>query len=207
MRLSREELLMKLGAARQKTPTAWRLVAIDVSPNSAAFSYRLDRNKLRVARRREGRYLLRTNLTEHDPANLPSGSAADRSPHLHRVSRLLPARHAEAALARARPRAHPTQRNREVRRHADDRRPRANHRWTRIAAHPLHPARSRADLAARQTQARTARPAVTENHRHGRRFSVQPVVPTFRAAPATYQSLSAFAPLQSAKSGRSRGLR
>jgi hypothetical protein len=70
MRLSREELLMKLGAARQKTPTAWRLVAIDVSPNSATFSYRLDRNKLRVARRREGRYLLRTNLTEHDPAKL-----------------------------------------------------------------------------------------------------------------------------------------
>jgi len=70
MRLSREELLMKLGAARQKTPTAWRLVTIEVSPNSAMFGYRLDRDKLRVARRREGRYLLRTNLTEHDPAKL-----------------------------------------------------------------------------------------------------------------------------------------
>ena len=46
------------------------MIAIDVSPNSATFSYRLDRNKLRVARRREGRYLLRTNLTEHDPAKL-----------------------------------------------------------------------------------------------------------------------------------------
>ncbi len=70
MRLSREELLMKLGAARQKTPTAWRLVTIEVSPSSANFNYRLDRHKLRVARRREGRYLLRTNLTEHDPAKL-----------------------------------------------------------------------------------------------------------------------------------------
>jgi hypothetical protein len=70
MRLTREELLMKLGAARQKAPTAWRLITIDVAPNSALFSYRLDRNKLRVARRREGRYLLRTNLTEHDPAKL-----------------------------------------------------------------------------------------------------------------------------------------
>jgi Transposase DDE domain len=70
MRLSREELLMKLGAARQKTPTAWRLVTIEVSATSAMFSYRLDRNKLRGARRREGRYLLRTNLTEHDPAKL-----------------------------------------------------------------------------------------------------------------------------------------
>lgn len=70
MRLKREELLMKLGAARQKAPTAWRLVAIDVDPRSPVFSYRLDRNKLRTARRREGRYLLRTNLTEHDPTKL-----------------------------------------------------------------------------------------------------------------------------------------
>jgi hypothetical protein len=70
MRLTREELLMKLGAARQRTPTAWRLVDITVSAQSAMFSYRLDRNKLRVVRRREGRYLLRTNLTEHDPAKL-----------------------------------------------------------------------------------------------------------------------------------------
>ena len=70
MRLKREELLMKLGAARQKAPTAWRLVAIDVDPRSPVLSYRLDRNKLRTARRREGRYLMRTNLTEHDPTKL-----------------------------------------------------------------------------------------------------------------------------------------
>ena len=70
MRLSREELLMKLGAARHKTPTAWRLVTIEVSATSALFSYRLDRTKLRVVRRREGRYLLRTNLVEEDPAKL-----------------------------------------------------------------------------------------------------------------------------------------
>ena len=70
MRLKREELLMKLGAARQKAPTAWRLVDIEVDPGSPAFTYRLDRDKLRTARRREGRYLLRTNLTEHDPAKL-----------------------------------------------------------------------------------------------------------------------------------------
>src|SRR6201987_1151266 len=70
MRLSREELLMKLGAARPKAPTASRLVEIEVPKRSAAFTYRLDRTKLRQARRREGRYLLRTNLTEHDPAKL-----------------------------------------------------------------------------------------------------------------------------------------
>jgi hypothetical protein len=70
MRLKREELLMKLGAARAKAPAAWRLVDIEVAAKEAAFSYRLDRRKLRQVRRREGRYLLRTNLSAHDPAQL-----------------------------------------------------------------------------------------------------------------------------------------
>jgi len=70
MKLSREELLMRLGAARKQARTAWRLIAIEVAADSAALSYRLDRAKLRHARRREGRYLLRTNLTDDDPARL-----------------------------------------------------------------------------------------------------------------------------------------
>ena len=70
MTLSREELLMKLGAARSQSPSAWRLVAIDIAKNSADFDYRLDKKKLRQTRRREGRYLLRTNLALNDPAQL-----------------------------------------------------------------------------------------------------------------------------------------
>jgi hypothetical protein len=70
MVLSREELLMKLGAARARAPTAWRLVAVAVAPQGATFTFHLNHNKLRQARRREGRYLLRTNLTEDDPAKL-----------------------------------------------------------------------------------------------------------------------------------------
>src|ERR1039458_8908451 len=70
MQISREELLMKLGAARAKAPTAWRLVDIEIDKNDAAFSFSLNRNKLRKVRRREGRYLLRTNLTDNDPALL-----------------------------------------------------------------------------------------------------------------------------------------
>ena len=70
MKLTREELLMRLGAARKQARTAWRLLAIKVAKDSATFSYRLDRDKLRRARRREGRYLLRTNLTDDDPARL-----------------------------------------------------------------------------------------------------------------------------------------
>jgi hypothetical protein len=70
MKLTREELLMRLGAARKHARSAWRLLAIKVAKDSATFSYRLDRDKLRRARRREGRYLLRTNLTDDDPARL-----------------------------------------------------------------------------------------------------------------------------------------
>jgi transposase len=70
MEVSREEMLMKLGAARSKAPQAWRLVDIKMDKTSAMFAYTLNRRKLRVARRREGRYLLRTNLTESDPALL-----------------------------------------------------------------------------------------------------------------------------------------
>ena len=67
---SREEMLMKLGAARSKAPSAWRLVDIEMDRDSAMFLYALNRKKLRLIRRREGRYLLRTNITENDPAIL-----------------------------------------------------------------------------------------------------------------------------------------
>ena len=70
MELDREELLMKLGAARAKARAAWRLVDVAVAPEGATFSFTLDRTKLRQVRRREGRYLLRTNLTGKDPAEL-----------------------------------------------------------------------------------------------------------------------------------------
>jgi transposase len=70
MTLTRDALLMKLGAARTKAPAAWRLIQVELAEKTAHFTYRLDRAKLRQARRREGRYLLRTNLTESDPARL-----------------------------------------------------------------------------------------------------------------------------------------
>ncbi|MCX5645333.1 MAG: IS1634 family transposase [Phycisphaerae bacterium] len=68
MKLRREELLMKLGAARPQAPSAWRLVEVEVEATQAMFTYRLNKDKLRQVRRREGRYLLRSNLTETDPA-------------------------------------------------------------------------------------------------------------------------------------------
>src|SRR5271165_565581 len=68
--LTREELLMKLGAARSKARAAWRLIDVEVAPKAATFSFALNRDKLRKTRRREGRYLLRTNLCDEDPAKL-----------------------------------------------------------------------------------------------------------------------------------------
>lgn len=71
----RDDLLMKLGAARQQWPSAWRLVALripkkDEAINEQTFTWRLRKARLRQVRRREGRYLLRTNLTEEDPVKL-----------------------------------------------------------------------------------------------------------------------------------------
>jgi transposase len=70
-----QTLLLKLGAAKGKYRAAWRLIDIalpESKPHSAnvTFSFRLNRQKLREVRRREGRYLLRTNLSGKEPAQL-----------------------------------------------------------------------------------------------------------------------------------------
>jgi transposase len=69
MRLSSEQLWLKLGSARKQWPAGWRLVQVTVD-SQAQLQYTLKRDKLRQMRRREGRYLLRTNLAEQDPAQL-----------------------------------------------------------------------------------------------------------------------------------------
>jgi transposase len=73
--LERDELLLKLGAAKQEAGNAWKLVDIQlpkarepVTPETFAFS--LNRQKLRKARRSEGTYLLRTNLAAGNPEEL-----------------------------------------------------------------------------------------------------------------------------------------
>lgn len=75
MDLSRDLLLLKLGGAKEKFPAAWRLVDIqvprvdqEVRPDT--FQFKLRKDKLRQVRRREGRYLLRSNLSGEDPAKL-----------------------------------------------------------------------------------------------------------------------------------------
>jgi DDE family transposase len=62
----RDALLLKLGKAKGEAGAAARLVTVAVSA-AGALTYQLDRDKLREVRRREGRYLLRTNLADYDP--------------------------------------------------------------------------------------------------------------------------------------------
>lgn len=73
--LTRDELLLKLGAARKEAGRAYGLVEIqlpgtDEPVNAQTFTFALNRKKLRQVRRREGRYLLRSNLCDEDPAKL-----------------------------------------------------------------------------------------------------------------------------------------
>jgi transposase len=74
MKLTARELLLKLGEAKGRYRAAWRLMDIQfpkpTTKGIASFSFALNRQKLRIIRRREGRYLLRTNLLGRDPAQL-----------------------------------------------------------------------------------------------------------------------------------------
>ncbi len=74
-KLDRDQLLMKIGAAKKEAGHAARLVDITLpSPHEPitpdTFRFRLCKDKLRKVRRQEGQYLLRSNLCAEDPATL-----------------------------------------------------------------------------------------------------------------------------------------
>jgi transposase len=71
--LTRDQLLMKLGAAKHDAGRAAGLVKVTWPKQAAStvsLEFSLDRQRLRQVRRREGRYLLRTNLTAQQPEAL-----------------------------------------------------------------------------------------------------------------------------------------
>ncbi len=73
--LTRDELLLKLGAAKKEAGKAYGLLTIktpakDEPVTPQTFRFSLDRKKLREARRREGGYLLRSNIAADDPGHL-----------------------------------------------------------------------------------------------------------------------------------------
>lgn len=74
-KLSRDELLLAVGQAKEQAGRVYGLLEIhwpeagqDI--NAQTFTFRLQRARYRIWRRREGRYLLRTNLTTADPKML-----------------------------------------------------------------------------------------------------------------------------------------
>jgi transposase len=74
-RITRDTLLLKIGAAKKEAGQAFTLVEISLPQpgepvNPRTFTFRLRKEKLREVLRREGCYLLRSNLTHQDPAYL-----------------------------------------------------------------------------------------------------------------------------------------
>jgi transposase len=73
--LNRDSLLLKLGAAKKEAGKAYALVAIKLpNPkepvNDQTFIFNLHKDKLRKLRKKEGHYLLRSNLINQDPKRL-----------------------------------------------------------------------------------------------------------------------------------------
>ena len=73
--LTRDALLIKLGAAKKEAGKAYTIIDIhipakDQDVTSETFDFTLNCSKLRETRRREGSYLLRSNVTGGDPAQL-----------------------------------------------------------------------------------------------------------------------------------------
>ena len=70
--LTRDQLLLSLGAANKEAGRVWGLVKIrwpaaDEAVDASTFGYELERDKLRRVQRREGRYLLRSNMRAVSP--------------------------------------------------------------------------------------------------------------------------------------------
>jgi len=74
-KITRTELILAVGQAKEQAGKAYRLLNIQwpeegQEVSAQTFTFRLDRARYRRWRRREGRYLLRTNLTTADPKAL-----------------------------------------------------------------------------------------------------------------------------------------
>jgi transposase len=72
---SRDQLLLRLGAAKTEAGRAFQFVDVELpKPDEAVtrqtFTFRLDKQKLQQAELRDGHYLLRTNLSAEDPEQL-----------------------------------------------------------------------------------------------------------------------------------------
>lgn len=73
-KLRHDELLLALGQAKEQAGRVFDLLDIqwpeEIEADARTFTFKLKRDQYRQWRRREGRYLLRTNLTDRDPKML-----------------------------------------------------------------------------------------------------------------------------------------
>ncbi len=74
-KLTRDQLLIKIGSAKKEAGRAYSLVKINLPKTNQevtkeTFTFALDKKRLRKVRTREGHYLLRSNLKEEKPAIL-----------------------------------------------------------------------------------------------------------------------------------------
>ena len=72
---SRDRLLLRIGAARKDADRAAKFVTIEIPAQGVAvtrqsFTFHLEKEQLKQAELRDGRYLLRSNMTAEDPAVL-----------------------------------------------------------------------------------------------------------------------------------------
>jgi hypothetical protein len=72
---SRDQLLLRIGAAKKEAGRAFGFVKIrlplaEEAVSRKTFHFQVDKSKLRAAQLRDGHYLLRSNLTAEDPAVL-----------------------------------------------------------------------------------------------------------------------------------------
>jgi hypothetical protein len=158
---TRDQLLMRIGAARSEAGRAFAFVTIHLpqarSPvTRESFHFHLDKSKLRDAELRDGHYLLRSNLTDGDPAVLwtryvqltqieavfrslkselgirpllsPTGTPY-RRPYPDCLLGLLPPGDTQKSAHGSCTRTYPSGRDGETGGHSDDQRPHPCHRW------------------------------------------------------------------------------
>ncbi len=183
--LKRDQLLLKLGAAKKEAGRAWHLVEIGLpgprEPVTAeTFTFALRRDRLRPARRREGHYLLRSNLTGEDPATLwgyymrlteieqafkelkhdlairPVFHSATSASRCTSSSPSSPARHTEESGLAAGARTDAARHSGQARDAADGRRPPADHGRTAPRAAAAHRTDPRPATAAPSARPGTA---------------------------------------------------
>jgi hypothetical protein len=199
-KLTRDDLLLKLGAAKKEAGQAYRLIdlhlpAKDQAVTPKTFTFALNRNKLRIVRRREGSYLLRSNLTREPPArfvallhptdrdraglqraqersvhpsDLSPERRAYRSAHLRRFHGILSSGNPQTLATRTGAGLSPESGTGKVCGHADGRYSSTHHRWALPHPASLYTTRPRSTFPLVSDEIGTTSTVTPQDHLQGR---------------------------------------